>query len=91
MLELILVAVLATVASLFIVYHIGWRLSSAFAKKVLLHVVFISTFVAFYVLFEKTLFESVESGWLRIDLLSLFDRSDMPVEAYPVKGPLKPL
>ena len=73
MLELILVAVLATVASLFIVYHIGWRLSSPFVKKVLLYVVFISTFVAFYVLFEKTLFESVESGWLRFDLWCLLD------------------
>ena len=41
MLEIILVSVLAIVATIFVVYHIGWRLSSAFAKRALFHVVFI--------------------------------------------------
>lgn len=68
MLEFILVCVLATVATMFVLYHICWRLSSPFVKKALLYVVFISAFVGFYFLFEKTLFESVESGWLRFDL-----------------------
>ena len=73
MLEFILVCVLATVATMFVLYHICWRLSSPFVKKALLYVVFISAFVGFYFLFEKTLFESVESGWLRVDLWCLLD------------------
>lgn len=90
MLEIILVSVLAIVATIFVVYHIGWRLSSAFAKRALFHVVFISTFVAFYVLFENTLFESVESGWLRFDLWSVLDRSEAPLPNN-IRGPLQPL